>query len=100
MRIDLYTKAVLTGILGCLMWLCIALTPVGTPVQAQLGPTQVVLAGFQVGTTTHGFDRGLPVMVVHGSAVSPPAPSPSAVWPRRSSRPGWGASWIGAARAG
>lgn len=85
MRIDLYTKVVLTGILGCLLWLCVALTPVGTPLHAQLGPTQVVLAGYQAGGGTRSLEGGLPVAVVGGqgsasSAPVTPAPaSPAAV---------------------
>ena len=35
MRIDLYARAVLTAIALCLMWLCIILTPIGTPLVAQ-----------------------------------------------------------------
>ena len=35
MRIDLYTRVVLTGILVCLVWLCVVLTPIGTPAMAQ-----------------------------------------------------------------
>ena len=46
MKIDLYTKTVLTGILGCLLWLCAMHTPVVTPLQAQLGPTSVIIAGY------------------------------------------------------
>jgi hypothetical protein len=41
MKIDLYTRTVLTGILLCLVWLCVALTPVGIPLTAQT----VVLPG-------------------------------------------------------
>jgi hypothetical protein len=35
MPIDIYTRVVLTGILVCLAWLCVVLTPVGTPALAQ-----------------------------------------------------------------
>ena len=35
MKTDLYTRAVLTGILICLVWLCVAVTPIGTPLTAQ-----------------------------------------------------------------
>jgi hypothetical protein len=76
MRIDLYSKAVLTGILGCLAWLCVVLTPIGTRVEAQVGPTQVVIAGYQVRSDLHGMDRGLPVQVlgqVPSASASPPA---------------------------
>jgi hypothetical protein len=92
MRIDLYTKVVLTGILGCLVWLCLALTPIGTPVQAQLAPTQVVLTGYQVGGVTKAVSEGLPVVVLsvsQGTTAAPPggvapaaaAPQPAAAGP-------------------
>ena len=35
MRIDLYSRVVLTGILLCLVWICVVLTPIGTPASAQ-----------------------------------------------------------------
>jgi hypothetical protein len=35
MRIDLYTRTVLTAIAVCLLWLCVILTPAGTAVSAQ-----------------------------------------------------------------
>lgn len=38
MKIDLYTRVTLTGILLCLIWLCIVLTPLGTPLTAQAVP--------------------------------------------------------------
>ena len=76
MRVDLYTKVVLTGILGCLLWVCVAVAPIGTPVQAQLGPTQVVIAGYQAGGTTKALDGGLPVTIVQpGSDLGSPAPA-------------------------
>jgi hypothetical protein len=78
MKIDVYTKIVLTGIFGCLLWLCIVLTPIGTPVQAQLGPTQVVVAGFQDGGQVIPFSakRGLPVTVVSPTPSASAAPQP------------------------
>jgi hypothetical protein len=76
MKVDLYTKTVLTGILGCLLWLCTTVTPIGTPVQAQLGPTQVVLAGFQEGgqVVAFGGSRGLPVTVLTQASAATPQP--------------------------
>ena len=47
MRFDLYTKLVLTGILDCLLWLCAVVAPVGTPLQAQLGPTPVIVGAIR-----------------------------------------------------
>ena len=35
MKTDLYTRVVLTGILLCLAWICVVLTPIGTPLTAQ-----------------------------------------------------------------
>ena len=44
MKIDLYTKAVLTVIAMCLVWLCVsAATPVVGAQAAQVAPTPVVL---------------------------------------------------------
>ena len=46
MRIDLYTRAVLTVIALCLVWLCVVLTPIGTPVRAQ-GTQDVRIVGIR-----------------------------------------------------
>jgi hypothetical protein len=35
MKTDLYTRVVLTGILLSLVWICVVLTPLGTPLTAQ-----------------------------------------------------------------
>ncbi len=75
MRLDVYTKVVLTGILGCLIWLCFVLTPIGTPVSAQIGPTQVVIAGYQVGGQTYSLEQGLPVVVTSGTAAGTSSPT-------------------------
>jgi hypothetical protein len=74
MKIDSYTKIVLTGILGCLSWLCATLTPIATPVEAQVGPTQVVLAGYQEGSQVVPFSaaRGLPVVLVTAGTTAQP----------------------------
>jgi hypothetical protein len=45
-RIDLYTKAILTVIAGCLMWLCLGTSGVLTSLQAQSGSNRVILAGW------------------------------------------------------
>jgi hypothetical protein len=42
MRVDLYTKAVLTVIAAALVYIAVALTPVGTKVQAQSETRAVV----------------------------------------------------------
>jgi hypothetical protein len=76
MRIDLYTKLVLTGILGCLLWLCATVSPVATPVHAQLGPTPVIVAGYQANGTVKALEGGLPVVIVQaGSARATAAPA-------------------------
>ena len=55
MRIDLYTRIVLTVIAGCLLWLCAILTPTSTVLSAQTtipvgqttapGPQEVIIVG-------------------------------------------------------
>ena len=47
MRIDLYTKLVLTVIAACLVWICVRGTVLSTPVQAQARPQpqEVIIAG-------------------------------------------------------
>ncbi len=60
MRVDAYTKAVLTIIAACLLWMCISgalLTPVGA--QGQKEPQEVMLVGSRV-----------PVPVVTGPRTS------------------------------
>jgi hypothetical protein len=69
MRIDFYTKAVLTVIATCLVWMC--LTGVTPEVQAQANrpaPTQVVLVD----------ERGIPVPTAQGLRVNL-GPQPIAV---------------------
>jgi hypothetical protein len=79
MRVDLYTKAVLTVIAGALLYLCVAVTPLGTPVSAQASPSTVHIGGWVDGRgTVHRLDTnaGLPTfMVVTGAATAgaPPA---------------------------
>jgi hypothetical protein len=58
MKIDPYTKTVLTGILGCLLWLCAMHTPIATPLQAQLGPTSMIIAGYSEVAGTHESTAG------------------------------------------
>lgn len=73
-KIDLYTKVVLTGIFGCLLWLCVNNPPVSTTLNAQLGPTPVVIAGYTHRGSTEGIERGLPVVIIQPGQV-PSAPS-------------------------
>ena len=58
-RIDLYTKAVLTVIAGCLLALCFRTLQQPPPVAAQGNALRVVIAGFD-GTELQG---GLPVQI-------------------------------------
>jgi hypothetical protein len=47
MRIDLYTKAMLTMIAGCLLWLCLDAPSVLTPMHAQnSNASRVLVAGW------------------------------------------------------
>ena len=60
MRIDTYTRVVLTVIAACLMWLCVVGTPVGTPVSAQVGVQDVRIVGVKeppIQRTPVGFDH-------------------------------------------
>jgi hypothetical protein len=58
-RIDLYTKAILTVIAGCLLTLCFRTLQQPPPVAAQGNALRVVIAGFD-GTELQG---GLPVQI-------------------------------------
>jgi hypothetical protein len=60
MRSDLYTKAILTVIAAALIYLCVALTPVGVPVQAQGGYERVYIAGW---IDEKNNPRGVPMPV-------------------------------------
>ena len=73
MQIDRYTKIVLTGILGCLLWLCAMHS--GTPLDAQIGPTPVILAGYQTTGGVKSIELGVPVLMLSPTAahVTPPA---------------------------
>lgn len=67
MHVDRYTKIVLTLILAALTYLCVAVTPVGTPVNAQEGvtpTTRVILVGWE------GEDKKVyPISDLHGIPV-------------------------------
>ena len=52
MRIDFYTRAVLTVIALCLIWIALggpSLMPAVVAQQAQSGPTRVVIVGYERG---------------------------------------------------
>lgn len=79
MRTDLYTKAVLTLIAGALVYLCVALTPIGTPVSAQAGASHVRITGWvddRGGVHALTADEGLPVRL--GTMASFGAAAPAA----------------------
>jgi hypothetical protein len=87
MKVDLYTKTILTGILGCLVWLCTLQSPIATPLEAQVGPTSVIIAGYSGGGGTHGLDSGLPVRTVGGVGSASTAPMPLVSSPAPSAAP-------------
>lgn len=100
MRIDLYTKAVLTIIAFALVWLCVVLTPIGQPIEAQQPPvgSRVLITGWvDVAGTVHQMPRpantisGLPVASVAGTETAAAAtPAPASPAATTSSRP---ANW-------
>jgi hypothetical protein len=64
MRTDLYTKAMLTVIAACLVWLCLGAPSVMTPLTAQnIGDQRVWLAGWidETGKYTKFTKKPLPV---------------------------------------
>ncbi len=76
MRIDLYTKFVLTVIALCLLWMSLGGTALLPTVQAQPGYERVLIAGwvdrlggvhkFAPGVNVPEEARGIPVSVVSG----------------------------------
>lgn len=76
MRIDFYTKFVLTVIALCLLWMSLGGTALLPTVQARTGPERVVIAGwvdrlgsineFAPGVNVPEVSRGIPVSVVSG----------------------------------
>lgn len=92
MRPDLYTKTVLTVIAAALLYLCAASAPIGTPVQAQLGPTQVVIAGW--------YDSGQQRVVPLTAAAGLPVASGSLGLPTTSEAPLPAAALSGAPATG
>jgi hypothetical protein len=77
MRIDVYTKAVLTVIALCLVYLCIDRAASGSPVQAQEGQFQrqllqrVVIAGW---LDSEGRERRLPGTIPNNATGPRPLP--------------------------
>lgn len=95
MRVDLYTKGILTIIAACLTWLCVAVTAVGTPVQAQASSahSRVLIAGWvDASGAMHSLDPqigtsyGLPVMmrstVPTTATMAPAGPAAPAATPQ------------------
>ena len=70
MKIDIYTKGVLTVIAACLVYLCLGKPAITATAHAQAEPTKVVVAGWvDFNGITRSFaagDRGnaLPVVAV------------------------------------
>jgi hypothetical protein len=80
MTVDRYTKIVLTVIAVALVWLCVVLTPAGTPVSAQAqDPTQgamrVVIAGWEGSARRVQGNAGAPPVVIYGDLVANPLPT-------------------------
>ena len=70
MKIDLYTKGVLTVIAACLVYLCLGKPAFMPTAHAQTEPTKVLIAGWvDFNGRSHAFSEGdpssaLPVVVV------------------------------------
>jgi hypothetical protein len=65
LRTDLYTKAVLTIIAVCLVWLCLGGPSLMTPAQAQTAPTEVVIVGWKEGAKErNAYDLGFRALPV------------------------------------
>ena len=64
MQIDLYTRLVLTTIALCLVWLCVVLTPMGTPVSAQVNVQDVRIVGIKEPEYRRVAEFGKPVRQV------------------------------------
>jgi len=64
MRIDLYTRAVLTTIALCLVWLCVVLTPIGTPLAAQVGIQDVRIVSIKEPPVRRVTEFGKPIREV------------------------------------
>ena len=84
MRTDRYTKVVLTIIAAALVWLCIVLTPAGTPLSAQQptdtaqGAMRVVIAGWEgTGPRVQG-SAGAPAVVTYSDLRVNPLPTSAA----------------------
>jgi hypothetical protein len=78
MTIDRYTRAVLTIIAAALVWLCVILTPAGTPLSAQVPAdtsqpaTRVVIAGWEgTGPRLQGSAGGPPIVTYSDLRVNP-----------------------------
>jgi hypothetical protein len=78
MHVDRYTKTILTIIAAALVWLCIVLTPAGTPVSAQT-PAQdamrVVIAGWEGSGPRIQGSAAAPAVVTYLDLRSNPLPT-------------------------
>ena len=65
MKADLYTKAMLTIIAVCLVWLCMGGPSLMTAAQAQSGRTEVVIVGWKEGANQpNAYDLGFRALPV------------------------------------
>lgn len=75
---DRYIRVILTVIAAALVWIGVVLAPIGTPVSAQLGPTPVVLTGWQDASgriqTFNASPLPLTMATPAGSGTAMPAP--------------------------
>ena len=83
MHADRYTKTVLTIIAAALVWLCIVLTPAGTPLSAQTpaltqDAMRVVIAGWEGSGPRVQGSASAPAVVTYMDLRSNPLPTASA----------------------
>jgi hypothetical protein len=69
MRFDLYTKAILTIIAGCLLWMCLRDTTLSTTVQAR-EIQKVIIVGWEPPLVNRGMP-GVPVYLTNTAGVVP-----------------------------
>jgi hypothetical protein len=82
MSTDRYTKTILTLIAAALVWLCIVLTPTGTPLSAQTpagaDAMRVVIAGWEGSGPRVQGSAGAPAVVTYLDLRSNPLPTTAA----------------------
>jgi len=83
MHVDRYTKTLLTIIAAALVWLCVVLTPAGTPLSAQTpAPSQdamrVVIARWEGSGPRIQGNAGAPAVVTYMDLRANPLPTSAA----------------------